>query len=98
MDLFSQYNQNHPEAFREQKQIPATDEYGRAYSGMVRLVMRLSDGRIRDVKQAVRVLLIVGIAVFAVSIVIFLYNVSGSGAPVNSIPTGVDQRQFSNKQ
>lgn len=91
MDLLEQYKQEHPEAFREKPVYEPPKEYG----FFIRLVMRLSGGKIRDLNQAARVLLIAGIAVFAISIGIFVYNFSGSGTPANPAKN-VDQRQFSN--
>ncbi|MFY9462892.1 MAG: hypothetical protein WAP52_01765 [Candidatus Sungiibacteriota bacterium] len=52
MDLLEQYKQQNPEVFREQKPVPMTDEYGREYSGMTALMIRLSGGRIQNAKQA----------------------------------------------
>jgi len=72
MDLLSQYKQQHPEAFREQKKkSPVTDEYGRVYTGMIALVMRLSGGRIRDVRRANMILFGSTFAILILSGIIF---------------------------
>ncbi len=65
MDLLSQYQQEHPEAFQGQKQAPAGDEYGRAYTGTTALVIRISGGRIRDARQVMYVLFIAGAVIFS---------------------------------
>ena len=52
MDILSQYKQQHPEAFQEKTPARMSDEYGREYTGMVRWVVRLSGGRIRDARTA----------------------------------------------
>lgn len=80
MDLLSQYKQQNPEAFREQKSPSMTDMYGREYSGMVRLVMRLSGGRIQTLKRAHYVL--VGMAalfVLMAVIILLIFNANNSG-------------------
>ena len=48
MDILSQYKQQHPEALCEELQWRASHERG----FLIRLVMRLSGGRIRETKQA----------------------------------------------
>lgn len=72
MDILSQYKQEHPEAFQEKKPLPLTDEYGRTYTGMVGLVMRLSGGRIRDANQASKVLLVGTVVIGAVALYLFI--------------------------
>lgn len=73
MDLLSQYKQEHPKEFQEQKRPPATDEYGRGYSGMARIVIRLSGGRIRDSRQASYVLAIVAGTIFVMALAAFFF-------------------------
>ncbi len=73
MDILSQYQHDHPEAFRGQKPRLTTDEYGREYSGMLALVMRLSGGRIKDARQASLTLLIIAVAVFLASMAFFFF-------------------------
>jgi len=83
MDLLSQYKQEHPEAFREQRQSPVADEYGRAYTGMTAWVIRISGGRIRDARQATTVLLIVTVVIAAVAAYIFISAIGGgANAPL----------------
>lgn len=90
MDLLEQYKQQHPEAFREKPQWQPSSEYG----FLIRLVMRLLGVRVRDTRMASYVLLIAGVAVFVVSVAIFIYNFSGSGIRSNPAQN-IDQRQFS---
>lgn len=71
MDLLSQYKQDHPEAPRKKPSSSLTDEYGREYSRMVALVMRLSGGRIKDARQASYVLLGIAVIIALVSLVLF---------------------------
>ncbi len=71
MDLLSQYKQDHPEAFQEKKQPRMSDEYGREYTGMVRLVVRLSGGRIRDARTASYALLIFVSIIIVASLFLF---------------------------
>ena len=76
MDLLSQYKQDHPEAFQKQKPQPATDPYGREYRAMMRFVMRLSGGRIRDARQASYALLVVAVIIALISAFLF-FNPAG---------------------
>ncbi len=80
MDLLSQYKQDHPEAFQEKKAVPMADEYGHAYPRMVRMVMRLSGGRITNIHQAIYALVIVAAVVFVVSLTVFFWG-SGGNTP-----------------
>ena len=80
MDLLSQYNKDHPEALREQKPAHMTDAYGREYSKMVALVIRLSGGRIRDARQANRALLIAVVAISFATLYLFVFTLRG-GTP-----------------
>lgn len=77
MDLLEQYKQQNPEMFREENRPQATDEYGREYKGMVRLVMRLSGGRIRDTRRANMVLLGTAMVLTCITIAFFLLGSSG---------------------
>ena len=79
MDLLSQYKQEHPE-FQEKKQAPMTDEYGRVYTGMIALVMRLSGGRIRDARTATYALMAASVIVFIVSLFLF-FRGGGTALP-----------------
>ncbi|MEK7082360.1 MAG: hypothetical protein AAB915_01630 [Patescibacteria group bacterium] len=79
MDFLSQYKQEHPEAFQEKKRTPITDEYGRVYTGMIAVVIRLSRGRIRDARTASYVLL--GGAILIAIISLVLYFRSGTSGP-----------------
>jgi len=71
MDILSQYKQQHPEAFQEKTPARMSDEYGREYTGMVRWVVRLSGGRIRDARTASYFLL--ALAGVAAVIAFFLF-------------------------
>ncbi len=81
MDLLEQYKQQYPEKFREQKPAPMTDEYGREYSTLVALVMRLSGGRIRDSKQASYALLGAAAIIAVISGILFLRLFSSGTGP-----------------
>jgi len=72
MDLLEQYKQQNPEKFREQKPAQPADAYGREYSTLVALVMRLSGGRIKDAKQASYALLGVAMVIALVAGILFL--------------------------
>ncbi len=80
MDLLEQYKQQHPEKFQEQKPAPMADPYGREYSTLVALVIRLSGGRIQNAKQASYALLAVAI-VFVLASLLFFTGVPGTSAP-----------------
>jgi len=74
MDLLSQYKQDHPEALRPTPQWEPPKEYG----FFIRLVMRLSGGRIREINQASYILL--GAAALVLVVSIFLYfGLPGTG-------------------
>lgn len=89
MDLLSQYKQDHPEAFQERKPAPMTDEYGRTYTGMIALVMRLSGGRIKDARQASYMLFgMIGVFMLMTVIVLLIFNTAHSG---KSSPQEVEQ-------
>ncbi len=92
MDLLSQYNKDQPEAFQEEKAAPITDEYGRAHSGMIRLVMRLSGGRIRDARTASYVLLIAAAVILTVSLVFFFAGSGNSTLPPPPTPFQLEGR------
>lgn len=68
MDILSQYQQEHPEAFREAPKQQSSDGYG----FFIRLVLRLSGGRVRDARQAARVLLIAAVVMATASLFFFL--------------------------
>ncbi|MEK7099169.1 MAG: hypothetical protein AAB916_01480 [Patescibacteria group bacterium] len=88
MDLLEQYKQQRPEAFREQKQAPTADKYGRTYGGMTALVIRMSGGRIQDARGAMRVLLIAAVVTLLLSL-LFFYGIPGfSSSPKAFVPTG----------
>ena len=86
MDLLEQYKQQNPKAFQEKKRAPMTDEYGRVYTGMIALVMRLSGGRIRDARQASYALLAVAVVLFLAAL-LFFFGIPGASAPttINTI-------------
>ena len=93
MDLLEQYKQQYPEKFREKKVPTMTDEYGRAYSGMVAFVIRISGGRIKDARQASVALLAVS-AIIVVSALIISFWPSGAQ---NALPENfnkIDQSQY----
>ena len=59
-----------------------------------RIVMGLSGGKVQDIRTANQIVLVFGIAIFAVSLIIFLYGFFGSGTPENLPQKTIDQRQF----
>lgn len=81
MDLLSQYKQQNPKAFQEKKPLRLSDEYGRTYTGMVAFVMRLSGGRIRDVRQASYVLLGAAALIVLISLGVFFFGGGSRMAP-----------------
>lgn len=83
MDLLSQYKQDYPEAFQEKKPVSLTDEYGRTYSGMVAVVMRLSGGRINDARRASYVLLAVTGVILLATVLVFsgVFGFSSNSRP-----------------
>ncbi|MEK7541316.1 MAG: hypothetical protein AAB533_00505 [Patescibacteria group bacterium] len=85
MNLLSQYNKDHPEAFQEQKAVPMTDEYGREYTTMVRWVIRLSGGRIRDGRTATYTLMAVAAIIFIISLFLFFRGGGASLPPAREI-------------
>ncbi len=93
MDLLEQYKQQNPEAFREQKRPQASDEYGREYSTMVRLVMRLSGGAIKDARQA-SVVLLIGAAIIAIIALIVFFWPSGAQNTLPKNFNNIDQSQY----
>ncbi len=91
MDLLEQYKQQHPEVL----QPASTWSPPREYGFFIRLVMRLSGGKIRDINQASYVLAIAGAVIVVISTAIFIYDFSGSGTVSSPVPHNIDQRQFS---
>lgn len=83
MDILPQYKQEHPEKFQEKKAAPLTDTYGREYSGMVALVIRLSGGRIKNLRQANTLLLWSTIGITIITITFFL--IMNNSAPSSKI-------------
>ncbi len=88
MDLLSQYKQEHPESFQEKKAAPTADEYGRAYTGMIAYVVRLSGGRFKDINQASYVLAIAVVAVLMVSALVYFGIPGFSSSPRAFVPKG----------
>lgn len=81
MDLLSQYQQEHPEAFREQPKRQPSDEYG----FFIRLILRLSGGRVRDVKTVHKVLLIAAIIIALASMSLWLFAGTRDGTNLRNI-------------
>lgn len=95
MDLLSQYKQEHPEAFRTEKRPQMADAYGREYTGMIALVMRMSDGRIKDARQASVALFVISAIIVASTLIIFFLP----GGVQNALPKNfeqIDQSQYAN--
>ena len=70
MGLLENYKEQNPEAFREAPKWRPPQEYG----FFIRLVMRLSGGRVRDINQASYVLLIAA-AIVALLSLLFWFGV-----------------------
>jgi hypothetical protein len=83
MGLLEQYKQQRPEAFQERGPAPVADPYGREYSSFVRLVTRLSGGKIRTTQQANYVLVAAAILFLLVSFFLFFRN-SRPAAPTSA--------------
>lgn len=73
MDLLEQYKTDHPEAFRELPRQQVAD----GQSFLIRMVMTLSGGMVRDVRQAQYVLLGIAIICALVGAVLFFNLVRG---------------------
>ena len=93
MDIIQQYEKQFPEMNKPTPQWQPSREYG----FLIRFVMRLSGGKIRDEAKALSILLIVAVLGFAVSIGIVVYSFSGGSLPPN-LGLHVDQRQFLNQR
>ena len=66
MGLLENYREQHPEAFRDKPKWESPREYG----FFIRLVMRLSAGRIHDVNTASYVLLGAAVFIMIVAVVV----------------------------
>ena len=90
MDILSQYKKENPEAFQERKQAPIADEYGRAYSGMIAWVIRISGGRIRDARGASYALLGGIVVILIITAVVFLLSGADNkqGSLEKAFPSG----------
>ena len=93
MDLLEQYKQQNPKAFQEKKPLPLADEYGREYSGMIALVIRLSGGRIRDAWQA-NIMLLAVVVVIAVTASTIFFWPSGTQKNLPKNFDKIDQSQY----
>ncbi|MEK9195330.1 MAG: hypothetical protein AAB975_03060 [Patescibacteria group bacterium] len=89
MDILEQYEKENPEI----SQVPASQEF-QDESFLIRLVIRLSGGRIKDLKQANYALL--GFAVIAILISIFILFGTGSRSQQFLPPNfyQIDQSQY----
>mgnify|MGYP001577440866 CR=1 len=83
MDLLEQYKKQYPETFKQKPQWQPSDEYG----FFIRLVMRLSRGRVRDTRQAARVLLIAAAVILLLSLFFFV-GVPGFGPETKPLAPG----------
>ena len=79
MGLLDQYQQQYPEKFRPKEREPelGEDEYG----FIVRFVIHLPGGMIRNTQQASRVLLGVAGAALFLTLVVFFWGSSGPKIP-----------------
>lgn len=79
MDLLSQYQQEHPEPMPQ----PLAHEPDGNYGFFIRLVMRLSGGRIRDARTASRALLFGGTVIAIIATYLFISAIGGdTGTPL----------------
>lgn len=76
MDILGQYEKQQPQVIQAAPQRQLAPEYG----FFIRLVIRLSGGRIQDSRRAVYVLLGIA-AVFMLASLLFLFGVPGLSAP-----------------
>lgn len=77
MDILSQYEKQNQQPIQMAPQKQPTPEYG----FFIRLVMRLSSGRIQNSRQASYVLLGVAILIIVLSIIIFIYQGGSNSRP-----------------
>ena len=93
MDILKQYEKENPDTVLQSSKWDISQEF-QYESFLVRLVVRLSGGRIRDIKQANYVLL--GFAVIAILISIFIFFGIGSGSQQFLPPNfyQIDQSQY----
>jgi|GEM_PF-1562223 hypothetical protein len=84
MGLLEQYQQQYPEAFRprDHEQEAGGDEYG----FIVRLVIHLPGGVVRNARQANRFLLITACIFLLLTVVVYLWNKGAS--PQAFTPSG----------
>lgn len=83
MDILEQYEKQNPEkkqALQETYEDPSQD-----YGPIIRWIMKVSGGRIQDVRQANVVLLGVAVCISGVSIYL-IFSSGGSGHPVINAP------------
>ena len=90
MDLLEQYKQQNPEAFQEKKPVQMTDAYGREYSGMVRLAVRLSGGRIKDTRQANYALLGVTTIIAVIAALLFMRQLTPSNPDTKKVIPNIE--------
>jgi len=77
VDILQQYEKEHPGAFRQAPSWEPPQEYG----FFIRWVMKLSGGRIRDVRSASYILLGFAALAIVVSLVLFFKNIYGPSKP-----------------
>ncbi len=76
MDILEAYEKQNPQPIRAAPQRQLTDEYG----FFIRLVMRLSGGKIENTRQASMVLLAVSGVIILVTVAVFFFS-GGSSLP-----------------
>ena len=93
MDILEQYEKENPQISPQPAQWGVSQEF-QDESFLIQWVMRLSSGRIHDIKQANYVLL--GFAVIMIVISLFLFFGTGSGSQ-QFLPSNfyqIDQSQY----
>lgn len=82
MDILSQYEKQSPAVSHEQPMYQLPSEYG----FLIRLVMKISGGRIKDAIRANYILIGVAIVFLIIAGMIFLFARSGSNSRYAPVP------------
>lgn len=84
MDILGKYQQEHPEAFQNppSSKPDSSWEPSNEYSFLIRTVMKLSGGRIRDEKRANLILLAVTGITLLISALIIIHIINDGGPTI----------------
>jgi hypothetical protein len=92
MDILSQYNKERSDALGDQTWSPSAE-----YGFLIRLVMRLSGGRIQDARKVTVVLVAATLTGLAASVAVLAIGFYGGDSGSNiDLGVEIDQRQFTN--